>query len=99
MQVELADNQRIGPVHRWRHGHADLGANKGSMPTLQCRKGQIALFQVPHIPHDLQAEVKAAARWPGRPFCAQPVAVSRLRKRPCLTVQAAYNAAQAAATP
>ena len=56
MRVELADNQRIGPVHRYDTATQTWVPNK-VMPTLQCRKGQIALFQVPHIPYDLQAEV------------------------------------------
>ena len=98
MRVELADNQRIGPVHRYDTATQTWVPNK-VMPTLQCRKGQIALFQVPHIPYDLQAEVgKPPPDGPDARF-----APSQWLFRGCengrVTVQAAYNATQAAATP
>ena len=55
-RVELAQNQTVGPVYsvnsrtqRWERNRVK--------PTMACRKGQIAVFMVPHIPHDVQAEV------------------------------------------
>ena len=55
-RVELAQNQVVGPVYsvntrtqRWERNRVK--------PTMACRKGQIAVFQVPHIPHDAPAEV------------------------------------------
>ena len=55
-RVELAQNQTVGPVYsvnsrtqRWERNRVK--------PTMACRKGQIAVFLVPHIPHDAQAEV------------------------------------------
>ena len=55
-RVELAQNQTVGPVYsvnsrtqRWERNRVK--------PTAACRKGQIAVFQVPHIPHDAPAEV------------------------------------------
>jgi hypothetical protein len=55
-RVELAQNQTVGPVYsvnsrtqRWERNRVK--------PTMACKKGQIAVFMVPHIPHDVQAEV------------------------------------------
>lgn len=98
MRVELADNQRIGPVHRYDTATQTWVPNK-VMPTLQCRKGQIALFQVPHIPYDLQAEVgKPPPDGPDARFAPSQWLFRGCENGP-VTVQAAYNAAQAAATP
>lgn len=55
-RVELAQNQTVGPVYsvnsrtqRWERNRVKS--------TTACKKGQIAVFQVPHIPHDAPAEV------------------------------------------
>ena len=92
MRVELADNQRIGPVHRYDTATQTWVPNK-VMPTLQCRKGQIALFQVPHIPYDLQAEVgKPPPDGPDARFAPSQWLFRGCENGP-VTVQAAYNAA------
>ena len=55
-RVELAQHQTVGPVYsvnsrtqRWERNRVK--------PTMACKKGQIAVFQVPHIPYDAPAEV------------------------------------------
>lgn len=56
MRVELAQDQRIGPVHRFDTASQRWVVNK-LVPALGCKRGQIAVFQVPHIPYDVQAEL------------------------------------------
>jgi hypothetical protein len=55
-RVELAQDQRIGPLYRFDNATQGWTPNK-VMPALLCRKGQVALFQVPHIAFDMQAEL------------------------------------------
>ncbi|MDA8444235.1 hypothetical protein [Paracidovorax valerianellae] len=56
LRVELAQDQRIGPLYRYDSARQGWVPNK-VVPALACKKGQIAVFQVPHIPYDVQAEV------------------------------------------
>jgi hypothetical protein len=56
MRVELAQDQRIGPLHRFDSASQSWVPNT-VVPALVCKKGQIALFQVPHIAYDIQAEL------------------------------------------
>lgn len=55
-RVELAQDQKLGPVFRYDSATEAWVPHK-LMPAVACRKGQIAVFQVPHIPYDVQAEV------------------------------------------
>ena len=55
-RVELAQNQAVGPVYSVSSRTQQWERNRVK-PTMACRKGQIAVFMVPHIPHDVQAEV------------------------------------------
>ncbi|GKS96564.1 hypothetical protein [Acidovorax sp. SUPP2825] len=56
LRVELAQDQRIGPLYRYDAASQGWVANK-LVPALACKKGQMAVFQVPHIPYDVPAEV------------------------------------------
>lgn len=56
MRVELAQDQRIGPLHRYDTTMQQWNVNP-VVPALACKQGQIALFQVPHIAYDVQAEM------------------------------------------
>lgn len=60
MRVELAQDQRIGPIHRYDSASQSWGVNP-LVPALACKKGQIAVFQVPHIAYDIQAELDQPA--------------------------------------
>ena len=55
-RVELAQNQTVGPVYSVSSRTQQWERNR-IKPTMACKKGQIAVFIVPHIPHDVQAEV------------------------------------------
>lgn len=54
-RVELAQNQTIGPVYRV-NGSTQRWERNRVKSTMACKKGQIAVFQVPNIPYDVQAE-------------------------------------------
>ena len=56
MRVELAEDQRLGPVYRYDNASQGWVRNT-VIKGVACKKGQIALFQVPHVPYDVQAEV------------------------------------------
>ncbi|MFT4243073.1 MAG: hypothetical protein QM569_12390 [Acidovorax sp.] len=55
-RVELARDQSVGPVYRFNSASQAWELHK-LVPALACKKGQIAVFQVPHIPYDVQAEL------------------------------------------
>jgi hypothetical protein len=55
-RVELAQDQTLGPVYRFDSATQAWVRHK-LVPALACRKGQIAVFQVPHIPYDIHAEL------------------------------------------
>jgi hypothetical protein len=56
MRVELAEDQRLGPLYRYDTASQSWAVNT-VISGVACKKGQIALFQVPHVPYDVQAEV------------------------------------------
>ncbi|RYF70065.1 MAG: hypothetical protein EOO29_32370, partial [Comamonadaceae bacterium] len=56
LRVELAQDQRIGPIHRFDAAGQRWVVNR-LVPALACKKGQMAIFQVPHIAYDVQAEL------------------------------------------
>ena len=56
VRVELAQDQTIGPVYRFDSASQSWELHK-LVPAMACKKGQIAVFQVPHIPYDVQAEL------------------------------------------
>ena len=54
-RMELAQTQRIGPLYRY-NATAERWEVNPAVPALVCARGQIALFDVPHIPYDALAE-------------------------------------------
>jgi len=56
VRVELAQDQRLGPIHRYDATTQSWVVNK-LVPSLACRRGQAAVFEVPHIAYDVQAEI------------------------------------------
>lgn len=56
LRLELAEDGAIGPVYRYDETTQRWALNKVA-PALQCRKGQRAIYQVPPIAYDVQAEV------------------------------------------
>jgi hypothetical protein len=56
LRVELAQDQRLGPIHRYDAARQAWAVNP-VVPALACKRGQIATFHVPHIPYDVQAEM------------------------------------------
>lgn len=98
MRVELAENQRIGPVHRYDTATQSWVVNK-VVPAINCKKGQVALFQVPHIEYDLQAEVgKPPPDGPDARFAPSQWLFRGCEGGPAVTVQPAYNASAPSAT-
>ncbi|GAB2460443.1 hypothetical protein GCM10027082_09040 [Comamonas humi] len=55
-RLELAHDQNIGPVVHHGGGRLDSWVVDTSRPTLDCRKGEVALFHVPLIDYDIQTE-------------------------------------------
>lgn len=98
MRVELADNQRIGPVHRYDTATQTWVPNK-VMPTLQCRRARSPCSRCRTSPTTCKAEVgKPPPDGPDARFAPSQWLFRGCENGP-VTVQAAYNAAQAAATP
>lgn len=56
LRVELAQDQRLGPIHRFDAANDRWVVNR-VVPALACKKGQLAIFHVPHIAYDVQAEL------------------------------------------
>lgn len=56
VRVELAQDQTLGPVYRYDSASKDWVLHK-VVPAMACKKGQVAVFHVPHIAYDVQAEV------------------------------------------
>ena len=63
MRVELADNQRIGPVHRYDTATQTWVPNK-VMPTLQCRRARSPCSRCRTSLRPASRSGQAAARWP-----------------------------------
>lgn len=55
-RVELAQDQRLGPIYRYDGAAQSWVVNK-VVPALACKRGQVAVFEVPHIAYDVQAEI------------------------------------------
>lgn len=98
-RVELAQDQRIGPVYRFDEASQTWVVHK-LVPALLCRKGQTAVFQVPHIAYDVQAEVgKPAPDGPQARFAPSQWLFRNCENGRPVTVQAADPGAAAALAP
>lgn len=89
LRVELAQDQQIGPLHRFDNATQAWVPHK-LIPALACKKGQVALFQVPHIPYDVQAEVgKPAPDGPNARFLPSQWLFRGCENGPAVAVQPA----------
>ncbi|CAN7611082.1 hypothetical protein [Acidovorax sp. LjRoot117] len=91
MRVELAQDQQIGPLYRYDNASQAWVPHK-LIPAMACKKGQLALFQVPHIPYDVQAEVgKPAPDGPDARFIPSQWLFRGCENGPAIAVQPAYS--------
>ncbi len=92
-RLELAQDQTLGPVYRFDSASQDWIPHK-LVPALACKKGQIAVFQVPPIAYDVQAEVgKPAPDGPDARFLPSQWLLRACEKGPAIAVQPANAAA------
>lgn len=92
-RLELAQDQALGPVYRFDSTSQSWVLHK-LVPALACRKGQLAVFQVPPIPYDVQAEVgKPAPDGPEARFLPSQWLLRSCENGPAITVQPANAAA------
>ncbi len=55
-RVELAQDQRLGPLYRYDAATRAWVVHR-AVPALACKRGRVAVFEVPHIAYDVQAEI------------------------------------------
>lgn len=90
-RVELAQDQKLGPLHRYDTATQSWVRNT-VIAGLACRKGQFAVFQVPHVPYDVQAEVgKPAPDGPDARFLPSQWLLRTCENGPAITVEPAYT--------
>ncbi|WP_298212076.1 hypothetical protein [Acidovorax sp.] len=95
-RVELAQDQQIGPLYRYDNATQTWVPHK-LIPAMACKKGQLALFQVPHIDYDVQAEVgKPAPDGPDARFLPSQWLFRGCENGPSLAVQPAHAGPTAA---
>jgi hypothetical protein len=99
MRVELAQDQRIGPLYRFDSASQSWVPNT-LVPALACKKGQIALFQVPHIAYDIQAELgKPAPDGPQARFLPSQRLFRNCEIGPAIALEPAHGTVAATAAP
>lgn len=90
-RVELAQDQRLGPLHRYDNASQTWVRNT-VIAGLACRKGQIAVFQVPHVPYDVQAEVgKPAPDGPDARFLPSQWLLRTCENGPAIALEPAHG--------
>lgn len=93
LRLELAQDQTLGPVYRFDTASQSWAVHK-IVPALACRKGQMALYQVPPIAYDVQAEVgKPAPDGPEARFRPSEWLLRACENGPAIAVQPAFAAA------
>ena len=93
LRLELAQDQTLGPLYRFDSTTQGWVEHK-LVPALACRKGQMALYQVPPIPYDVQAEVgKPAPDGPEARFRPSEWLLRACENGPAIAVQPAHAAA------
>jgi hypothetical protein len=98
LRLELAEDGPVGPVYRYDEATQSWRLNKVA-PALQCRKGQHAIYQVPPIAYDVQAEVgKPAPDGPLARFRPSEWLFRNCENGPSIAVQPAHPQAAAALT-
>lgn len=99
MRVELAHDQRIGPFYRFDSASQSWVPNT-VVSGLTCKKGQIALFHVPHIAHDIQAELgKPAPDGPQARFLPSQWLFRKCEAGPAIALEPAPGKSPVAAAP
>ena len=99
LRLELAEDASVGPVYRYDDASRTWVLNQVA-PALQCRKGQRAVYQVPHIAYDLQAEVgKPAPDGPWARFRPSEWMFRTCENAPPITVEPAHPQSAAALAP
>lgn len=99
MRVELAHDQRIGPFYRFDSASQSWVPNT-VVSALTCKKGQIALFHVPHIAHDIQAELgKPAPDGPQARFLPSQWLFRKCEAGPAIALEPAPGKSPVAAAP
>jgi len=99
MRVELAQDQRIGPLYRFDTASQSWVPNT-VVSALACKKGQIALFQVPHIAYDIQAELgKPAPDGPQARFLPSQWLFRNCEVGPAIALEPAHGNSPVAAAP
>jgi hypothetical protein len=97
LRLELAQDQTLGPVYRYDSATQTWILHK-LVPALACRKGQMAVFQVPHIEYDVQAEVgRPAPDGPEARFKPSEWLLRACENGPAIAVQPAHPGATAPA--
>lgn len=95
VRLELAQDQNLGPVYRFDSNSQGWVEHK-LVPALACRKGQMAVFQVPPIAYDVQAEVgKPAPDGAEARFRPSEWLLRACENGPAIAVQPAYTTAAA----
>ena len=95
LRLELAQDQTLGPVYRFDSASQSWVVHK-IVPALACRKGQMALYQVPPIAYDVKAEVgKPAPDGPEARFRPSEWLLRACENGPAIAVQPAYTGAAA----
>lgn len=95
MRVELAQDQRLGPLHRYDIATQTWVPNT-VISGLACKAGQMAVFQVPPIAYDVQAEVgKPAPDGPAARFMPSQWLFRGCENGPAIALQPAHSASGA----
>ena len=90
-RVELAQDQRLGPLYRYDNASQTWVPNT-VISGLACKKGQIAVFQVPHVPYDVQAEVgKPAPDGPDARFLPSQWLLRTCENGPAIAIEPAHG--------
>lgn len=90
-RVELAQDQHLGPVYRYDNASQSWVPNT-VISGLACKKGQIALFQVPHVPYDVQAELgKPAPDGPDARFLPSQWLFRTCENGPAIALEPAHS--------
>ncbi|MFN3438318.1 MAG: hypothetical protein ACK41V_11535 [Acidovorax sp.] len=91
MRVELAQDQRLGPMYRYDSASQSWVPNT-VISGMACKKGQMAVFQVPHVPYDVQAEVgKPAPDGPDARFLPSQWLFRSCENGPAIALEPAHR--------
>ena len=96
VKLELAQDQTVGPLHRFDNASQTWELHP-LVPALACKKGQMAVFHVPHIAYDVQAELgKPAPDGPQARFLPSQWLFRGCENGPAIAMEPAHSGAAAA---